>query len=156
VVTSRVAPQEKEEEDENEDNKYCALSFDSDDHEFHNDSHSLNDDEFYQSSSEFDLGSSSSMCSSSCSPLTTTATLTSVAGGGIGEKRRGVWFGVIEFYEFLPTIGDNPSVSSGVPISLDFSLYNARTVDLELYELVRRPRRTTRELKISSKYREEM
>ena len=68
-----------------------------------------------------------------------------------------VSFGQIEVWCFPPTIGDNPSVSCGVPIALDSHPQGGSSVEeLEQYELRRPPRRTTRDLKINSQDREEM
>jgi hypothetical protein len=84
------------------------------------------------------------------------------AEGSIEEavaSKRGkgrVNFGTITAWEFPPTIGDNPSVSAGVPISLGHSPSSTAVVDIDAYEKSRKPRRTTRQLKIDCREREEM
>lgn len=58
-----------------------------------------------------------------------------------------VSFDTIAIREYDQTIGDNPSVSHGTPISLDWSYSSEINVDLEDYEIDRPPRRSLRALR---------
>ena len=72
-----------------------------------------------------------------------------------GSKRR-IAFGDIIVHEFPPAIGDNPSVSGGVPITLSYRLDKTLVVGLDEYENTRRPRRSRKALFISERVREAM
>jgi hypothetical protein len=65
-------------------------------------------------------------------------------------------FGHVEIHEFGAAIGHNPSVSSGVPITLAADALSSICMPLEAYERTRSPRRTTRQLVISKNSRAEM
>jgi hypothetical protein len=78
------------------------------------------------------------------------------ASSSMNKGKARVNFGTITAWEFPPTIGDNPSVSAGVPISLGHSPSSTVVVDIDAYEKSRKPRRTTRQLKIDCRAREEM
>jgi len=69
---------------------------------------------------------------------------------------RSVTFGDVEVCEFLPTIGDNPSVSSGVPVALSFDLERRTILRLDSYEENRSPRRKGKSLMIPREVREDM
>jgi len=68
-----------------------------------------------------------------------------------------VKFDRVETREFDRTIGDNPAVSSGIPIGLDWG-YNPehKIQDLDEYEIKRRPRLSLDELVLRPGAREEM
>lgn len=73
------------------------------------------------------------------------------------KREKLVRFDRVEMREFDRTVGDNPSVSSGVPIGLDWK-YNPNPLvkDLEDYETNRAPRRSKRELALDPSAREDM
>jgi hypothetical protein len=62
------------------------------------------------------------------------------------RKSGGVRFHVIQVREYEQTMGDNPSVSYGTPISLDWEYEELEPVDLEVYEATRGPRRPMRQM----------
>lgn len=62
------------------------------------------------------------------------------------RKRHNVGFSTIEIREYNQTIGDNPSVSYGPPISLDWEYNVLETITLEHYEAHRAPRRSLRQM----------
>jgi hypothetical protein len=102
-----------------------------------------------------DLPSSSDLAEScSCGRVETDSGGLNIASSMKSKAR--VNFGTITAWEFPPTIGDNPSVSAGVPISLGHSPSSTVVVDIDAYEKSRKPRRTTRQLKIDCRAREEM
>jgi hypothetical protein len=55
-------------------------------------------------------------------------------------------FELVTVREYQQTIGDNPSVSYGTPISLDWEYEENEPLDLDLYEAARGGRRTVRQL----------
>lgn len=57
-----------------------------------------------------------------------------------------VSFASVQIREYDQTIGDNPSVSYGPPISLDWDYTQLESVTLEHYEAHRGPRRTLRQM----------
>jgi hypothetical protein len=69
---------------------------------------------------------------------------------------KSVGFDKVEMIEFLPALGDNPSVSAGVPVTLSDEVTRTRKVRLEKYERVRKPRRDHSELLLERDAREEM
>jgi hypothetical protein len=69
--------------------------------------------------------------------------------------RRSVAFSNVELHEFKRVIGDNPSVSMGVPIALGPILERISVIQIDFYEKFR-SRRTLRELAIKQEEREEM
>jgi hypothetical protein len=64
-----------------------------------------------------------------------------------------VSFESITIREYAVTIGDNPSCSSGAPISIDWSYNEKATVPIEDYEKYKPPRREKSELKMPSEIR---
>lgn len=76
--------------------------------------------------------------------------------GSARRRKRLVSFGFIEFHVFEPDIGDNPSVSGGVPITLSQTATQSSVMDVDVYEQVRRPRRRGRALIIDRRVREEL
>jgi len=81
------------------------------------------------------------------------------------KKARHISFGDVVFHEFPPTIGDNPSVSSGCPIMLSYRHERTSSMTLEAYEDDRKrwanglglsnPRRSGRMLILDKRDREE-
>lgn len=64
-----------------------------------------------------------------------------------------VSFENITIREYAVCIGDNPSCSSGAPISIDWNYEEKATVPVELYEQHKPPRRSGAELKMPSNIR---
>jgi hypothetical protein len=62
------------------------------------------------------------------------------------KVNKSVSFAVIEIREYDQTIGDNPSVSYGPPISLDWNYVQNEAIDLDSYEGMRGKRRTSPQL----------
>lgn len=62
------------------------------------------------------------------------------------SRHNNVGFSSVVIREYNQTIGDNPSVSYGPPISLDWEYTQLETVSLEHYEAHRQPRRTLRQM----------
>lgn len=74
-------------------------------------------------------------------------------GVKVGERpvrrKSGVEFSQIRIREYEQTLGDNPSVSFGPPITLDWKFEEREPVSLEQYEAQRPPRRSIRHLCLS-------
>lgn len=64
-----------------------------------------------------------------------------------------VRFGTVQIRSYVQTIGDNPSVSYGPPISLDWEYEEHQDVQLDDYELARGPKRTLRQMVLSYYHR---
>lgn len=62
----------------------------------------------------------------------------------------------VEVLEFARTLGDNPSVSAGVPVALDARILHKEVLPLDDYEMGRRPRRDPCNLMIHRSDREDM
>jgi hypothetical protein len=62
------------------------------------------------------------------------------------KRSSNVGFASVQIREYDQTIGDNPSVSYGPPISLDWEYTQLESVTLEQYEAHRAPRRTLRQM----------
>jgi hypothetical protein len=62
------------------------------------------------------------------------------------KVKKSVSFALIEIREYEQTIGDNPSVSYGPPISLDWNYEQLEAVDVDAYEGNRGKRRTLPQL----------
>jgi hypothetical protein len=62
------------------------------------------------------------------------------------QHHHSVAFSSVVIREYDQTIGDNPSVSYGPPISLDWEYTQLQTVTLEHYEAHRPPRRSMRQM----------
>jgi len=71
------------------------------------------------------------------------------------RRIKSVQFDRIELVEFLPDLGDNPSVSAGVPLRLGMALRTHR-LRLEKYERRRKPRRCMWELILERNVREDL
>ena len=100
------------------------------------------------------------LSTSALEPLTRSILKIGDSVGASHPQPRGensVRFDRVEMREFDRTVGDNPSVSSGVPIGLDWN-YNPNPLvkDLEDYETDRAPRRSKRELALGPSAREDM
>lgn len=67
-----------------------------------------------------------------------------------------VKWNVLHVREYDITIGDNPCVSYGPPVSLDWCYMNLGTVDVEEYEKNREPRRTMRQMMMNYYYRKNL
>jgi len=76
------------------------------------------------------------------SAITTTAT----DRPRLSRQHHSVGFSSVVIREYDQTIGDNPSVSYGPPISLDWEYTQLQTVTLEHYEAHRPPRRSMRQM----------
>lgn len=67
-----------------------------------------------------------------------------------------VAFATIEIIEFPITLGDNPAVSSGPPLTIDWVPQQRTKFDLDVFEEYRPERRHRRELPIDAGIREEV
>ena len=63
--------------------------------------------------------------------------------------RRSVSFHEVKIRSYQQTIGDNPSVSYGTPISLDWDYEEMEALSLDDYEKERGPRRSPREMMLN-------
>ena len=72
------------------------------------------------------------------------------------NNKRRVSFDMVDILEFKQVVGDNPCVSTGVPVALAPNLERRTSVDLEIYEGTRRPRRNLIGLTMSGRDRERM
>lgn len=82
-------------------------------------------------------------------------TFASAKSSSKNTDRRVLWH-VLHVREYDITIGDNPCVSYGPPISLDWCYLNLGTVDVETYENHRQPRRAMREMLMNYYYRKNL
>ena len=64
-----------------------------------------------------------------------------------------VRFGFVQFRSYSQTIGDNPSVSYGTPIQLDWEYEEQKPIALDVFELNRAPRRSLRQMVLSYYHR---
>lgn len=62
------------------------------------------------------------------------------------KRRRTVVFNEIHIRNYDQTVGDNPSVSYGPPIQLDWNYQEAEPISVDDYENNRGPRRNTRQM----------
>mmetsp|Transcript_51987 Transcript_51987/g.62535 ORF Transcript_51987/g.62535 Transcript_51987/m.62535 type:complete len:208 (-) Transcript_51987:159-782(-) len=69
------------------------------------------------------------------------------------DSRQRVCFGHVQIREYPNVLGDNPSCSSGLPLTLDWKYAEFRTVPLDDYEYHRGPRRMTNQLKMTAEMR---
>mmetsp|Transcript_4935 Transcript_4935/g.11082 ORF Transcript_4935/g.11082 Transcript_4935/m.11082 type:complete len:129 (-) Transcript_4935:354-740(-) len=74
----------------------------------------------------------------------------------IENKQGVVSFGSLTVRKYDLTLGDSPSVSSGLPLSLDWTYRQRQPVSIETYEANRRPRRSEESLKMSPERRHKM
>ena len=67
--------------------------------------------------------------------------------------RRSIQFYAVEIREYEQTVGDNPSVSYGPPVSLDWNYAARQAVELDAYEANRGRRRTLRQMMLNYYHR---
>ena len=72
------------------------------------------------------------------------------------QKRRRVSFTDVEIIELPYTLGDNPCVSSGVPISASWKAQKRTCLKLDFFEQYRPKRRTKVELHLSKEARKSL
>jgi hypothetical protein len=65
------------------------------------------------------------------------------------RRATGVVFHEVQIRNYSQTIGDNPSVSYGPPISLDWGYEEVEPITLDEYEKNRGPRRSTRQMMLN-------
>ena len=58
-------------------------------------------------------------------------------------------FDEIEILEFHYALGDNPSVGSGAPIALGHELVDRCSIDVDIYERTRGPRKNRKKMVLS-------
>ena len=80
----------------------------------------------------------------------TTTTTTTMAKTKSHSEKKNVCFTAIQIRSYHQTLGDNPSVSYGPPISLDWT-YEQEVIEqsIDVYEQTRRPRRSQRQMAMS-------
>lgn len=87
----------------------------------------------------------------------TSSTLTSSNSVSIEDMHKTlVTFRELEIREYPIIVGDNPSVSSGVPICIDWVYIEGQPQSLEEYEELRQTRRSLAEMKIPAPARAQM
>ena len=69
------------------------------------------------------------------------------------DNRQRVCFGDVQIREYPNVLGDNPSCSSGLPLTLDWKYAKFCTLSLDDYECHRAPRRRTHQLKMTAEAR---
>jgi hypothetical protein len=69
---------------------------------------------------------------------------------------RQVSFTKLKIREYDMTLGDHPSARSGPPVQLDWDYQAENVVNLEDYELARRPRRNRRQMRLTYRDRERL
>lgn len=94
-----------------------------------------------------------SVSSASADALVTSATCTS-ADDDIESIH--VKFQNIEIRNYQMTMGDNPAVSYGPPVSLDWEYDEADIVDLDDYEESRGARRKSYQMQMNARYRKQL
>ena len=72
------------------------------------------------------------------------------------KDKKSVKWNVLHVREYDVTIGDNPCVSYGPPISLDWCYMNLGTIDVEEYESNRDPRRSMRQMMMNYYFRKNL
>ena len=70
------------------------------------------------------------------------------------SHQRSVRFDRLEVIQFQPILGDNPSCSSGAPLTLDWKPVEQSTMLIDFYEFTRVERRSRAELAISKSDRQ--
>mmetsp|Transcript_15124 Transcript_15124/g.20597 ORF Transcript_15124/g.20597 Transcript_15124/m.20597 type:complete len:340 (-) Transcript_15124:66-1085(-) len=86
---------------------------------------------------------------SSCSLATVSSSGSLSDENGNGSMKRNVSFASLEIREYDVTLGDNPCVSCGPPLSLDWSYRECGSMCVEQYESLRVPRRSREDLILS-------
>ena len=79
---------------------------------------------------------------------TTPATTTTCRHTCSRPAKRSVRFDKIEIIEYPFVLGDHPSVSSGVPLTIDWDPQSSLTMDFELYHKDKPPSRTLFEMRM--------
>jgi len=74
----------------------------------------------------------------------------------LNKHKKSVSFTSLSIREFDLCLGDNPSCSDGLPLSLSWNCLRSETIDLESYERCRGPRRSMAELKMEPEFRREL
>eukprot|EP00529_Nitzschia_sp_RCC80_P026918 CAMPEP_0113482948 /NCGR_PEP_ID=MMETSP0014_2-20120614/23182_1 /TAXON_ID=2857 /ORGANISM="Nitzschia sp." /LENGTH=280 /DNA_ID=CAMNT_0000376481 /DNA_START=67 /DNA_END=909 /DNA_ORIENTATION=- /assembly_acc=CAM_ASM_000159 len=87
------------------------------------------------------------------SPPTTTATATSTTTASDALRPSKVRFSTVEIREHNMTMGDNPSVSSGIPLTIEWNHANEFVCDLDVYEKLRPERRGRYDLVLPRSHR---
>ena len=96
----------------------------------------------------------SNSCLSSSTKLQRRNSLTTNNNNNHYPNRRLVSFSTLQVFEFPRIPGDNPSVSSGVPVTLDWNhSHSTPEVDIGYFEYKRRARRVGKELVSSASTR---
>jgi hypothetical protein len=75
---------------------------------------------------------------------------------GYGPINKKVWFRLIQVREMPIILGDNPAVSDGVPITIDWKFQKESSVELDEFEFFRPERRRREHLQLSTKKRFEL
>lgn len=73
------------------------------------------------------------------------------------HRRRQVFWGDVEIYEFPNVLGDNPAANDGAPLTIGWKHTTKETLDIGYYEYKRLnvvPRRRRKELLISGPARD--
>lgn len=71
------------------------------------------------------------------------------------SSTKSVSFHSIQILEFRPTLGDNPSVRTGPPLTISLIPQRIDTIDVDLYELFRNRRRDKESIWLSTRDRTE-
>mmetsp|Transcript_581 Transcript_581/g.1485 ORF Transcript_581/g.1485 Transcript_581/m.1485 type:complete len:270 (+) Transcript_581:593-1402(+) len=71
-------------------------------------------------------------------------------------ERRGLQFGNVQIREYARTVGDNPSCSSGPPVSISWEYNEVGEIGIIDYEKTRPPRRSHFEMVLPRKVRHDM
>ena len=74
-----------------------------------------------------------------CADTTTTTTAATVTSTSTKPAKKSVHFSDLEIRTYPVTLGDNPSVSSGPPLTLDWNYTTTHTFAVETYESQRPP-----------------
>jgi hypothetical protein len=74
----------------------------------------------------------------------------------LSSSRHEVKFGDLTIYEFHSILGDNPAVSDGSPLTLEWRHESQSTMPIDVHEYIRqsRPRRKRKEMRLTSAARD--
>ena len=70
------------------------------------------------------------------------------------KMKKTISFSTLEVRNYDVTLGDNPGVSNGPPVSLDWTYEDSKHICLEEYESLRPPRRSKEEMRLDSNSRQ--
>jgi len=70
------------------------------------------------------------------------------------QMRKNISFSTLEVRSYDVTLGDNPGVSNGPPVSLDWNYEDSQHINLDEYESLRAPRRSKEEMRLDSQSRQ--